>query len=66
MNRFRVATYNVHKCRGIDWKVRPERVLKVIQQMDADILAMQEVFAEQAECLAESTKMRHVFGPTRT
>ncbi len=65
MNRFRVATYNVHKCRGIDWKIRPERISKVIREMDADILALQEVFAEQAECLAEGTEMRHVFGPAR-
>ncbi len=65
MIRFRVATYNVHKCRGIDWKVRPERVLKVIREIDADILAIQEVFAEQADCLAEGAEMRHVFGPAR-
>lgn len=65
MIRFRVTTYNVHKCRGIDWKVRPERILKVIREMDADILAVQEVFAEQAERLAEGTKMGYVFGPTR-
>ena len=60
-----MATYNVHKCRGIDWKVRPERILKVIREMDADILAVQEVLAEQAERLAEGAEMRHVFGPAR-
>lgn len=65
MNRFRVATYNVHKCRGIDWKVRPERIVKIIREIEADILAMQEVFAEQAACLAESADMRHVFGVAR-
>ncbi len=65
MIRFRVATYNVHKCRGIDWKVQPERIVKVIREMDADVVALQEVFAEQAERLAEGAGMGHVFGPAR-
>ncbi len=39
----RVATYNVHKCRGIDGRIRPERIVEVLREIDADIIALQEV-----------------------
>jgi endonuclease/exonuclease/phosphatase family metal-dependent hydrolase len=41
--RFRVVTYNIHKCRGMDRRVRPERIVKVLREIDADIVALQEV-----------------------
>jgi endonuclease/exonuclease/phosphatase family metal-dependent hydrolase len=41
--RVRVATYNVHKCRGLDGRMRPERVVEVLREVDADIVALQEV-----------------------
>ena len=41
--RLRVATYNVHKCRGLDGRVRPERIAEVLRAIDADIVALQEV-----------------------
>lgn len=41
--RFRIATYNIHKCRGFDGKVSPARILSVIHELDVDILCMQEV-----------------------
>ena len=41
--RLRIATYNVHKCRGLDGKVRPDRVAKVIAELDADVIALQEI-----------------------
>jgi endonuclease/exonuclease/phosphatase family metal-dependent hydrolase len=41
--RFRVATYNIHKCRGFDRRTSPERIIAVIKQLDADILCLQEV-----------------------
>lgn len=40
--RLRVATYNVRKCIGLDWRRRPERVLAVIDDLSADIVALQE------------------------
>src|SRR5215510_14149567 len=39
----RIATYNVHKGRGLDRKVDPARVVKVLRELDADIIALQEV-----------------------
>lgn len=41
--RLRVATYNVHKCRGLDGRTRPARVLGVLRELDADVIALQEV-----------------------
>jgi|SRR5579885_1650091 len=38
-----IATYNVHKCRGLDRRTRPERIAKVISQLDADVVAIQEI-----------------------
>ena len=43
MMRIRVATYNVHKCRGLDRRTDPERIAAVIRELDADIIAIQEI-----------------------
>jgi endonuclease/exonuclease/phosphatase family metal-dependent hydrolase len=40
---FRITTYNIHKCRGLDRRVRPKRIAAVLKQIDADIIALQEV-----------------------
>lgn len=42
--RVRIATYNVHKCRGLDLRVRPQRIVEVLREVDADVIALQEVF----------------------
>jgi len=39
----RVASYNVHKCVGTDYRRRPERTAKVIDELQADVVALQEV-----------------------
>jgi endonuclease/exonuclease/phosphatase family metal-dependent hydrolase len=41
--RVRMVTYNVHKCRGMDRRVRPDRILAVLQAVGADVIALQEV-----------------------
>lgn len=41
--RFRIAAYNIHKCRGMDMRIVPERILAVLQEVDADIFCLQEV-----------------------
>jgi endonuclease/exonuclease/phosphatase family metal-dependent hydrolase len=43
----RCATYNVHKCRGIDRRTSPERIAAVIAELDADVVAIQEVLDVQ-------------------
>jgi len=37
------VTYNVHRCRGMDRRTRPPRVAKVLREIGADIIALQEV-----------------------
>jgi endonuclease/exonuclease/phosphatase family metal-dependent hydrolase len=39
----KVASYNIHKCRGADRTVRPDRIVEVIGEIGADVVALQEV-----------------------
>jgi len=41
--RFRVLTWNVHSCIGTDRRFDPERVKAIIEAIDPDIAALQEV-----------------------
>ena len=45
--QLRVATYNIHKCRGLDQRTRPDRIARVISELDADIVAIQEILDVQ-------------------
>ena len=70
---FRIVTYNVHKCRGFDGRVRPQRIAEVLSEVDADIIALQEVVNitngkkedHQAEFIASEMKMQYCFGENR-
>jgi endonuclease/exonuclease/phosphatase family metal-dependent hydrolase len=70
---FRIVTYNVHKCRGMDRRVRPERVAAVLRETDADIVALQEVLSvegfarerHQARFIAEELGMQYHIGENR-
>ncbi|RYE67240.1 MAG: EEP domain-containing protein, partial [Rhizobiaceae bacterium] len=37
-----IASYNVHKCVGIDRKFDPARIAHVIREIGADVIALQE------------------------
>lgn len=39
----RVVTYNVHRCRGMDRRTRPDRIAAVLRDINADVVALQEV-----------------------
>jgi endonuclease/exonuclease/phosphatase family metal-dependent hydrolase len=39
----RVASYNIHKSVGLDRKRRPDRILKILNEINADVVALQEV-----------------------
>lgn len=41
--RLHIATYNVHKCRGLDGLTRPSRIASVVHGLKADVVALQEV-----------------------
>jgi endonuclease/exonuclease/phosphatase family metal-dependent hydrolase len=38
----RVASYNIHKCVGTDRRRNPQRILDVLAEIDADVVALQE------------------------
>ena len=67
----RVATYNVHKCRGMDARTRPQRIASVLAPLDADVIALQEVVGAsqrrpgQAAELGAALGMGWVMAPTR-
>jgi endonuclease/exonuclease/phosphatase family metal-dependent hydrolase len=71
--RFRVATYNTHKCRGMDGRIRPPRVAEVLRELDADVIALQEVVSlaegrkeeNQAQYLADAVGYEFRIGETR-
>lgn len=71
--RLRVATYNVHKCQGLDGRVRPARIVEVLREIEADIVALQEVVsheggpreADQTRFISEELGMNYCVGETR-
>jgi endonuclease/exonuclease/phosphatase family metal-dependent hydrolase len=61
---FTVASYNIHKCCGLDRRVDLERIAEVLKEIDADLVGLQEVLHPQADALAERLDMHVVMGPT--
>lgn len=67
----KIVTYNVHKCRGMDGRTLVRRIAAVLGAIDADIVALQEVFASehgrqsQVELIAEMLNLEVAFGRTR-
>jgi len=59
-NRIRVATYNIHKCKGLDGRTSPERIADVIADLEADVVALQEVLDVQ-EGRPEFNQARQIF-----
>jgi len=53
MHRFRVATYNIHKCRGVDGRVHPERIARVLEEVNADIVSLQEVVSHEGAAIED-------------
>lgn len=41
-----VASYNIHSCVGRDGVMAPERIVSVIRELNADVVALQEVEAQ--------------------
>ena len=39
----RVASYNIHRCVGLDGKCSPQRIAEVLRDMRCDVIALQEV-----------------------
>ena len=62
---FTVASYNIHKCAGLDRRVDLDRIADVVEELDADLVGLQEVFRPQALGLAERLGLQVAMGPTR-
>ena len=68
--KLRVVTYNVHRCRGIDGRLRPDRIVDVLRDVDADVAALQEVVAgegdaDQARYIGEGLGVHWALGENR-
>ncbi len=68
----RVATYNIHKCRGLDRRVQPARIVEVLRELGADIVALQEVVSihgqdeqDQARFIAAELGLHFWLGENR-
>lgn len=69
----RIVTYNIHKCRGLDRREHPARIVEVLRETEADIIALQEVLSvegrererDQARFIAEELGMNYHLGENR-
>jgi endonuclease/exonuclease/phosphatase family metal-dependent hydrolase len=57
--RLRVATYNIHRCRGLDGRTNPARIASVIRAIDADIVALQEVIGAGPTSAGHAEELAH-------
>ncbi len=70
---FRIVTYNIHKCRGLDGLVRPQRIVDILREINADLIALQEVWnidhrlrdKNQTRFIAEELGLHYAFGENR-
>lgn len=66
----RIASYNIHRAIGSDGKENPQRIASVLNELDADIVALQEVGYASAqpgnllEYLGESMQAQVIEGIT--
>jgi endonuclease/exonuclease/phosphatase family metal-dependent hydrolase len=69
---FTIASYNIHQCVGRDGRCDPERIARVIDELAADVIGLQEVGTRpgrqresyQMAYLAERLGLTAVAGPT--
>ena len=68
---FRIVTYNVHRCCGMDRRVLPRRIANVLSALKPDVIALQEVLGigpkgrGQDEILGATLGMGWVMAPAR-
>jgi len=68
----RILTYNVHSCVGMDGKISPRRIARVIAQYQPDVVALQELDVgrlrtgnmHQAKIISEYLAMEYHFHPS--
>ena len=68
---FRLVTYNIHGCVGMDGELSPARIGRVLGQCQPDLVCLQELDrrrprsqgVDQVEAIAQSLGMNYVFAP---
>lgn len=66
----RVATFNIHRCIGRDGIEHPARIAELLREIDADLIALQEVSAmpghpeDRLRVLEEATNTQAIMGRT--
>ena len=58
----RIATYNVHRCRGLDGRTLPSRIAEVIRTIDPDLVALQEVIGAGAHSAGHAEELGALLG----
>jgi endonuclease/exonuclease/phosphatase family metal-dependent hydrolase len=58
----RIATYNIHRSRGMDRRTMPARVAGVIREMNADVVALQEVIGAGPSGLGQAEEIGAAVG----
>ena len=58
----RVATYNIHRCRGMDGRTNPARAADVIRSIEPDIIALQEVIGAGASSAGHAEELGALLG----
>jgi endonuclease/exonuclease/phosphatase family metal-dependent hydrolase len=58
----RIATYNIHRCRGLDRRVIPSRTAAVLADIDADVVALQEVIGSNATNPGHAEELGAILG----
>jgi endonuclease/exonuclease/phosphatase family metal-dependent hydrolase len=67
----RIATYNIHRSRGLDRRTRPARVAQVLADIEPDVVALQEVIGpgpsgmDHAAEIGAALGMGGIMAPTR-
>jgi endonuclease/exonuclease/phosphatase family metal-dependent hydrolase len=72
--QLRLVTYNVHRCLGMDGKLSPDRIARVLAHCDADVIALQELDVrrrrtgnvDQVHAIAQRLRMDFHFHPAIT
>lgn len=73
METLSIATWNIHSCVGNDARFAPDRVAKVIRELDVDLIGLQEIGwhhrgesgFDQFGYLADATGMTALSAPTK-
>lgn len=65
---FTAVSYNIHKCIGRDGRKAPERIARVLRELDSPIVGLQEVDSlttdgSQTDYLARATALAPIAGP---